>query len=98
MTINLPSDKTELCAARFHAAAAAEHLFAAYWSAGRNDDTARYLLTHAHERFAKLAEVLGYSVTRAPVDRGDAAAHRARQMNAELPADQAEVLKLKGMI
>jgi hypothetical protein len=30
--------------------------------------------------------------------RSDAAAHRARQMNAELPADQAEVLKLKGMI
>lgn len=30
--------------------------------------------------------------------RADAAAHRARQMNAELPADQAEVLKLNGMI
>lgn len=95
MTISLPHDKTDLCAARFHAAAAAEHLFAAYWAAGRDDDTARYLLTHAHEQFAKLAEVLGYSVTRTA---GDTAAHRTRQMNAELPAAQRAMLQLKGMI
>lgn len=95
MTINLPSDKTDLCTARYHAASAAEHLFAAYWMAGRDGDTARYLLTHAHEQFARLAEVLGYTVTR--VD-GDAAAHRARQMNAELPEATSDILKLKGMI
>lgn len=95
MTISLPHDKTDLCAARYHAASTAEHLFAAYWAAGRDDDTARYLLTHAHEQFAKLAEVLGYSVTRTA---GEAAAHRARQMNAELPEATREVLKLKGMI
>lgn len=35
---------------------------------------------------------------RASIVAGHAAAHRARQMNAELPAAQAEVLKLKGMI
>jgi len=30
--------------------------------------------------------------------RGDEAAYRAREMNAELPTDQREMLKLKGMI
>lgn len=95
MTISLPHDKTDLCAARFHAASAAEHLLAAYWAAGRDDDTARYLLTQAHEQFAKMAEILGYTATRTA---GDVAALRARKMNAELPAAQAEVLKLKWMI
>lgn len=95
MTISFPHDETDLCVARYHAASAAEHLFAAYWSACRDDDIARYLLTQAHEQFAKMAEILGYTVTRTA---GDAAARRAHQMNAELPAAQAEVLKLKGMI
>lgn len=34
----------------------------------------------------------------AVIERGDAAALRARQMNAELPADQRDVLLAKGMV
>lgn len=34
----------------------------------------------------------------AVIARGDAAALRARQMNAELPADQRDVLLVKGMV
>lgn len=95
MTISLPHDKLDLYAARYHAASAAEHLFAAYWAVDRDDDTARYLLAEAHRQFAQMADILGYTVTQTA---DEAAAYRARQMNAELPADQAEVLKLKGMI
>lgn len=91
--IELPRDKTDLCEARYHAASAAEHLFAAYWAADRDNGTALFLLTEAHSQFAKMAEALGYTITRtAGPDT------RARQMNAELPEATPEVLAAKGMI
>lgn len=48
-----------------------------------------------------VVRVLGDDCTEsywATQQRGEAAAHRARQMNAELPPEQYEMLKLKGMI
>lgn len=95
--MELPQDKTELVSARFHAASAAEHLFAAYWAADRDAPTAEYLLGIAHEQFAKLALIMGYTIKHVS-DAGDAAAYRARQMNAELPQATRDVLALKGMI
>jgi hypothetical protein len=58
--------------------------------------------TIAH--FRVLADLCGFDlVERTPVkeaelERGDMAQARAREMNAELPEDQRDMLKLKGMI
>ena len=92
--IELPRDKTDLCEARYHAASAAEHLFAAYWAADRNNGTALFLLTEAHSQFAKMAEALGYTITRT----AGPDTLRTRPMNAELPEATPEVLAAKGMI
>lgn len=95
--MELPLDKTELVSAGTYAGNAAERLNAAYWLAGRDNETAKYLLRLAHDDFAKLAKAMGCAITPVVVV-GEAAAHRARQMNAELPEATRDILKLKGMI
>jgi hypothetical protein len=95
--MELPYDKTELCAAGTYAGNVADRFNAAYWLADRDNETAKYLLRLAHDDFAKLAQAMGYAITPVAVV-GDAAAYRARQMNAELPEATRDVLKLKGMI
>lgn len=96
MTFQLPQDLTDLVRADAHAQSVADALNVVYWTAGSDVGLAEFMLRRAHERFAELAEALGYTVTRAP--DGDAAAARARQMNAELPQAARDVLAIKGMI
>lgn len=60
--MKLPHDKTELVSAGIYASNTAEHLNAAYWLADRDNETAKYLLGLAHDEFAKLAKVMGYTV------------------------------------
>jgi hypothetical protein len=53
----------ELISARYHAAACAENLFAAFWMEMQADgNTFKHLLAHSHHEFTQLAAAMGYTV------------------------------------
>jgi hypothetical protein len=72
--ITLPEDKASILSGRHAASGLSENLHAAYWLAGRDDDTALYLLKAAHESLASLADAMGYTLTpKASTDTQEAA-------------------------
>lgn len=60
----------------------------------KREHLAEYRATNVDETFRQLAASLGYVVA----TTREVTAARVREMNAELPADQREVMQLKGMI
>ena len=62
--ITLPAEKIVLLQGREAANCIQQNLTAAYWLMGRDDDTAIYKLTAAHDDFAKLAAAMGYTIAR----------------------------------
>ena len=73
--ITLPAEKIVLIRGRESSNLIQQNLTAAYWLMGRDDHTAIYKLTAAHDDFAKLADAMGYTIARkeAPASVEDAA-------------------------
>ena len=75
---------------------AAEEAIIAHYTKGMSRAYHLGLALKRADEFAAHAQTLRDAMARA--DAGEAAAQRAREMNAELPADQRVVLELKGAI
>lgn len=60
----LPADPVTLLDGRHPSREIADCLHLAYWLHGRDNGTALYHLTQAHEQLHKLAAALGYTVQR----------------------------------
>jgi hypothetical protein len=60
--ITLPENAVDILSGKCAASDLSENLHAAYWLAGRDDDTALYLLKAAHGDLAKLADAMGYTL------------------------------------
>lgn len=71
--ITLPAEAVAMLAGRHEAVLIAADLSAAYWTHGSDDSTALFLLNSAHERFAEMAEAMGYTIT-PKVDQTEVAA------------------------
>ena len=96
---------TNLCSIRYQASVLAESAILAYWMQYRDDDCFALHHKYAIESLHKLADLCGFDLVEKPADtledadlRGDMAAARTREMNAELLEVQAAALKLKGSI
>ena len=94
-----------LISIRFSATKLAESAHVAFWM----ESTARYNFDFHRSAtilaLRELADLCGFDLVEKPADtiedadlRGDMAAARAREMNAELPEAQRAVLATKGMI
>ena len=75
---------------------AAEEATIAHYTKGLSRAYHLGLALKRADEFAEHAQTLRDAMARA--DAGEAAAQRAREMNAELPADLRDVLKMKGEI
>lgn len=75
----------------------------AYWREAMHECDVSHHHHEAREALRHIADLFGYLLVEkipevSAEDRGRAAAANARVMNAELPPEQLEVLKLKGMV
>lgn len=66
MSRNLPKNAVDLLAGIGRGDEIAKALHTAYWMHGRNNGTALHHWNWAHQKFAELAEALGYTIAPKP--------------------------------
>jgi len=73
MTRTIPAIATDCLNGRSAADQIAESASIAYWMHGRDEDTCAYHLNVVHQKFAELADALGYTITPIAAPVGEAA-------------------------
>ncbi len=62
---------TDLCAASYHANEVSRNAHAAYWLRGSDNKTSEFLVGEVADQFHKLADALGYDVTKRELMEGE---------------------------
>lgn len=69
--IELPKNAVDILRGKATAHHIAENIAAAYWMHGRDNDVALFLWNNVHTDFARLADALGYTITRKEVAQAE---------------------------